>query len=152
MNWEKNTGSDGNGWLSAIRNMGKQQWIVLLLVGVLLAVIAMPTAESSSSPDLSAESWMQSPKTEGSGEKQQLERELEELLRQVEGIGEIRVMLTLEEENNSIYASESGGTKVAGVLIAAQGADDLTVVQNIQEAVQALFQVEAHKIKVMKMK
>src|SRR5699024_1917170 len=115
-------------------------------------VIAMPTAESSSSPDLSAESWMQSPETEGSGEKQQLERELEELLRQVEGIGEIRVMLTLEEENNSIYASESGGTKVAGVLIAAQGADDLTVVQNIQEAVQALFQVEAHKIKVMKMK
>ena len=41
---------------------------------------------------------------------------------------------------------------MTGVLVCAQGGGDPVVVQNIQEAVMALFQVDAHKIKIMKMK
>lgn len=41
--------------------------------------------------------------------------------------------------------------QVTGVLVAAKGGDNPVVVQNIREAVEALFQVEPHKIKVMKM-
>jgi stage III sporulation protein AG len=37
------------------------------------------------------------------------------------------------------------------VLVAAQGADRPVIVQKIKEAVMALFQLEAHKIKIMKM-
>ena len=40
---------------------------------------------------------------------------------------------------------------ITGVLIAAQGADDPVTVREIQQAVMALFQVEAHRIKVIKM-
>ena len=40
--------------------------------------------------------------------------------------------------------------KISGVVVVAEGGEDPHVIQNIHEAVQALFQVEAHKIKVMK--
>ena len=59
-------------------------------------------------------------------------------------------MLMTGQDEESFYSS--GNTEVTGVLIAAEGADDSVTVQNIQEAVMALFQIEAHKIKIMKMK
>ncbi len=42
--------------------------------------------------------------------------------------------------------------EVRGVLVIAQGGDDPEIVQEIKEAVMALFHLEAHKIKVMKKK
>ena len=42
--------------------------------------------------------------------------------------------------------------EIRGVLVVAQGGDDPALVQQIQEAAMALFHVEAHKIKVLKMK
>ena len=41
--------------------------------------------------------------------------------------------------------------KVEGILIVASGGDNQKVKQNISEAVLALFQVEAHRIKIVKM-
>ena len=40
---------------------------------------------------------------------------------------------------------------MAGVLVLAQGADSAVVKKDITDAVMALFGLEAHKIKVMKM-
>ena len=42
--------------------------------------------------------------------------------------------------------------EVRGVLVICQGGDNPVVIQQISEGVMALFRVEAHKIKVMKMK
>lgn len=88
---------------------------------------------------------------ENLGTKEQMEKQLEEFLEQVEGVGQVKVLLTLSSENNQIFSEEDPG-EVTGVLIAAQGAKDFTVERKIQQAVMALFQIEAHKIKVMKMK
>ena len=41
---------------------------------------------------------------------------------------------------------------ISGVVVAAAGADDPRVEQDIFEAVQALLQIEVHKIKVLKLK
>ena len=61
-------------------------------------------------------------------------------------------ILTFEEEDSSAFYTREDAPKVAGVLIVAQGASDSTIERKIQQAVMALFQIEAHKIKVMKMK
>ena len=66
-------------------------------------------------------------------------------------------------EEATVYLENADGTKapyvveetmpvVRGVLVVAQGADDPQVVAEIKEAAMALFHLEAHKIKVMKMK
>lgn len=75
-------------------------------------------------------------------------------MQQVEGIGQVKVMLMLEnsEDTMTAFSAQNPSVSIQGVLIAAQGGDNSVVVRNIQEAVMALFQVEAHKIKVMKMK
>ena len=101
-------------------------------MGLLLAVTAMPVSDNKSENSTSGSSSQ-------TAEKLQLEEKLENLLGNVE-----------EKEIQGFY--DSGIQQVTGVLVCAQGGGDPVVVQNIQEAVMALFQVDAHKIKIMKMK
>lgn len=67
-----------------------------------------------------------------------------------------------EEKEETIYEKGSDGSQtpyvvkvtepeIAGVLVVAEGGGDPVIAKNITEAVVALFGVEAHKIKVMKM-
>ncbi len=79
----------------------------------------------------------------------ELEARLQAVLEDTEGVGRTRVLL-MTGEDKGFYSS--GNTEVTGVLIVAEGADNSVTVQNIQQAVMALFQIEAHKIKIMKMK
>ena len=75
--------------------------------------------------------------------KTDLEMKLEDLLKNVEG-------MLMTESGQGLYGS--GGNEVTGVLIVAEGADNSVTVRKIQEAVMALFQIDAHKIRIMKMK
>lgn len=91
--------------------------------------------------------------TEKTEEKtESLEERLEFLLSRTEGIGEVKAMVMTEEQKDVGGFSLAGTPKVTGVLIAAQGAGQPMVVREIKEAVQALFQLEPHKIKITKLK
>lgn len=66
----------------------------------------------------------------------------------------------INRSESTVYDSNSGGSpyvvkqlepEIEGVLVAAQGAGDETVVNEITYAVQVLFDVPVHKIKVVKM-
>ncbi|MBR3602212.1 MAG: stage III sporulation protein AG [Lachnospiraceae bacterium] len=126
-----------------------------------------------------------------------LEERLEEILSAVQGVGSVKVMITLSSsgekivekdiplERNSIvendstggnrstnemysqeetvYSTNSNGDKVPyvikensarveGVSVVAEGGGDADVQKNISDVIQALFGIEAHKIKVVKMK
>ena len=58
---------------------------------------------------------------------------------------------TEEETGEQPYITKELSPAVEGVVVIAQGGDDPATVQEITEAVQALFQVDTHKIKVMKL-
>lgn len=180
----------------------KDRLIILLLGGVLLLVIALPVSDhnSNSTDRKSVMSEAASAKGTREGDAQDyasyLEEKLENTLSKVNGVGRVKVMVTLkasserviekdvssEEESvqetdsqggnrstvnssssqSTVYEGGSGAesgtpyiTKeltpvVEGVVIIAQGGGDAVVVQNITEAVQALFEIDTHKIKVMK--
>ncbi len=156
-------------WKFSLKKWDKQQWTILLLLGLILLVMAIPTKKISQT--VSQKKTGSKNTMAGSGiyenlygnsnadaqvltEKAVLEQQLEQLLQQVEGIGQVKVMLMLEnsEDTMTAFSAQNPSVSIQGVLIAAQGGDNSVVVRNIQEAVMALFQVEAHKIKVMKMK
>lgn len=156
-------------WKFSLKKWDKQQWMILLLLGLILLVMAIPTKKISQT--VSQKKTGSKDTMAGSGiyenlygnsnadaqvltEKAVLEQQLEQLLQQVEGIGQVKVMLMLENSADTMtsFSSQNPSVSIQGVLIAAQGGDNSVVVRNIQEAVMALFQVEAHKIKVMKMK
>lgn len=111
--------------------------------------------------------------------ERRMEQKLEELLSSVEGVGEVRVMLTFEgsgektvEKDKTVsqdesreetvyeeygsseripYVTSESNPRVEGVLVIAQGGGNGQIRREILEAAQALFGIEAHKIKIMKM-
>lgn len=193
----------GKGFLP--RGIGKEQLLIMLLVGILLLVIVFPTKDSNkmSEKEKNTEEAVES-KSSSLVSADQLdayvnkkEEQLEKMLACVEGVGRVQVMITLKGTKESVVEKDSpqaqskitesdssGGTRetsensweettvyiqgtdgstvpyvskelepeVEGVLVIAEGGGNASVTKNICEAVQALFSIEIHKIKVMKMK
>lgn len=183
--------------------------LIVILSGVLLFVIAMPTKGETVGEEVKEPTdgmWQQeqeeiireSEVSQASGAEdyaEKLEEELEGILSQMWGVGKVRVMITLksseelivekdensnrsntnesdsaggsrvvtqmEGEKNTVYHTNGNGSEpyvvktispqVGGVVVVAQGAGTGTVNENITEMIQALFGVEVHKVKVVKM-
>lgn len=98
----------------------------MLLVGILLIVIAFPASKS----DIKETQVSTFTVTE---------QKLENILKQMEGIAEVHVMMTFQEED-----------QVEGIVVITDQADNGVIVQNIIEVIQALFPVETHKIRIIK--
>lgn len=165
----------------------KEQWLIPALIGILLLVIAMPSEKTVSSDkcDIEEEKEVKFDDTY----TENLESRLEKILSQIQGVGNVKVMITLaastekivekdieirnassesDTENSvsndrteqSVYSNFSEGELpyvkqelspvIEGVLVVADGGDNAVVKQNITEAIQALFDIDTHKIRVMK--
>lgn len=196
---------------------GKDQFVICILAGILLLVIAMPVSKSSggkasesgltetvsgimeekggAQDDISYEN---DEKIENAEEYERyMENKLEQAMMSMEGAGKVKVIVTvntsketvvekdlpvkrnhvlendseggsrssneLEETEETVFYKRSDGTSapyvvktlqpvVEGVVVVAQGAERPEVSKNITEAIVALFDIEPHKIKVVKMK
>ncbi len=140
----------------------KENLIVLVLTGILLAVIAIPVEKSEEAlpryemtglgtraqdmvTESSADVYMGEQGMTGDNMYHtELERRLIGILSEIEGAGEVHAMITVQESETLM-----SGSKVEGVVVVAQGANNGRVKQHITEAVQALFDIEMHKIKVI---
>ena len=80
-----------------------------------------------------------------------------------DGEGRNSLVSSGSTEESTVYEKSSDGgqspyvvsetfPEVRGVLVIAEGGDNAAVKQQISEGIMALFRVDAHKIKVMKMK
>ena len=112
----------------------KNQWLVVLLIGILLLVIAMPTNKQTDT------AW--GAESVGAEESTtDLENRLEQLLGKMQNVGEVHVMMTFQED----YIVE-------GIVVIAEGGGKPVVVREITGVLQALFEVDSHKIKVIEKK
>lgn len=219
-------------WKQKIRKLKKEDYIVLLLIGVLLLILSLPTekektVESGGDPVQKKNGQEGGSVTDLSGEREEsgtagaeetaldgtyfnnnssydldtyvdrLEKRVEEIVSGMEGVGRVRVMITvadmgteilernreittsnLEEEDNAggsrkntengqreevIYRRDSDGNEipyvvqrrlpeVTGVVVTAEGAGNEKVKENIIGAVGVLFNLNEHRIKVIRMK
>ena len=179
-----------------IKNLKREQLVMLLLAGILLLVLAVPVkGEKQERQDTYQNEDVSGPAMTESEYVNYLENHLEELFSQIEGAGDVAVMVTLaasaekvvekdvQKESETVTESDSQGgqrtttrsssaqaalyegqdkntgnpyvskeitPKVEGVVVIASGGDDALVVKNITEAVQALFGIDTHKIRIMK--
>lgn len=120
-----------NIWNKLLGNK-KNQWLILLLVGILLVVIAIPTKS-----DTEKDTGFRMTENEDANATE-MEKRLESILSQMQGIGEVHVMITYRQEN-----------QVEGVVVVAEGGEQGVIVQKTTEVVRALFDVDSHKIKVI---
>ena len=171
-----------------IRKIKKDKWLIILLVGLLLVVIAMPVSDIKSDQTQDEQQMQKAENASEDTYADALETRLENALAKVEGVGNVKVMITLasssekvvekdQEMTSEVQEGENGGKNISssetavyangngeempyvkqelsprieGVLVIADGGDNAIVIENITEAVQALFGVDTHKIKVMK--
>lgn len=94
----------------------------------------------------------QSPAPSIAQQKNAAEEKLQEILSEIEGVGEVSVMLCCVEKEESAEEFSSGNKKsaaVSGVLIVANGAQSADVREKIIRATKAALGVESHKIEVL---
>ncbi len=173
--------------LTAGRKLQKDQCLIIVLVGILLCVIAIPTNKKESESNLSniKDDIVDDHTTSESMDIPVdyvgcWEDKLEDALRYVEGVGKVRVLITLHNseqkvvekdgtigdrrtEKSTIYTADGRGGNVPyvvmtippaveGVVVIAQMADRENIRENIIEAIQVLFDIDPNKIKIVKMK
>ncbi len=181
----------------SLKKIKKDQLLIVVLAGILLLVIALPTEKkgvekgktqtglglSEGTPEVSQDEYLSN-----------LESRLAAALSQMAGVGDVTVMITLKSSaqkvvekdlavtNEAVSESDSQGgarttqnsthgettvyndggssgepyvskelsPQIEGVVVIAEGGGDSVVKQNITEAVQALFGIDTHKIRIMK--
>lgn len=184
--------------IKELKHLKKDQLLILLLAGILLLVISLPTEKKGEKQGISqASSPSQGEQNLWDEEayREALEVHLEELFSRMEGAGEVEVMITLASSSEKIVEKDTNGEsetiteedsaggnrrttnivndettvyggktdqeqpyvskeltpQVEGVVVLADGGDDALVKKNITEAAQALFGIDTHKIRIIKM-
>lgn len=147
MEWKKGT-------LQSLLQMNKEKLIFLFCAGLLLFVLALPSEkeEKTEPADLLVSYGnTDNEKEEMTGSyEEMLELRVQNILQGVEGVGEVEVMVALKGEETVSMFDEEPAQEVLGIIISADGGGSSVVKAEISEAMEALFGLPSHKIKVLK--
>ena len=172
-------------WRSSIKDLVKKagKGKIMLLIGVgilLLAVSVWDGKEEKNSQSCQKEETGERTSDEMQQYREKMEKQVQEILEQVDGVGQADVMLTLqaskekvalkdsrrddskteeetvlldgESRESSPYVVQEIEPQIEGIVVVCSGGDHPAIQREIIGAISALFPVESHKIKVMKSK
>ena len=166
-----------------IQKAGPMRLGIVVVCGIILILISYGISfdgDDRAEKDREVTAQQTDTTTKQAQYREQMKQELMELLRRVDGVGNVEVMLTLKASNEKVtlkdntdrgnateeqtvliedsnrnsspYVIQEKEPELEGVVIVCDGGDDAGIKREITEAVSALFQVESHKIKIMKSK
>ena len=175
-------------WITKrLKIKSKTDGIILILIGVLVLLVLLPTGNGAQKGDTKANDDMQQSASDTGDKKavlsdeeyvNELQTQVQKLIESMEGVGAARVMLTLADDGytyldknvktqekmreettvvydmgdtNEPYVIRRERPRVEGVVVVAQGGDRPGVITEITDAMQSLFDLEVHKVKVVKM-
>ena len=160
MEWKKEK-------LREIWKLSKEKVIFLFCSGLLLFILSLPSeSDSVVTGRVPEQGWeamdaatgvsAAGTKTSGNGMTYEadLEMRIRDILLEVEGVGEVDVMLVLKSsEERTVhtgFSEKSVYPELSGIVISADGGGSALVKTEISEAMEALFGLPPHKIKVLK--
>lgn len=117
------------------------KYLVWILVGLLILIMAIP---SDTQENENISQMIQQ-------ENESVEAQLEYVLSAMEGVGNVKVMISTEHTQSTLFGSENQQGNVTGVVVVAQGAGNPVVDARISDAIKALFSIDVHKISIVKM-
>ena len=173
-------------WSDTIKQMvkkaGKGKILLLIAVGVLLLLVSIKDSGRQAATTEKSQNTVteQSTSDDMQRYREKMEKQVKEILEQVEGVGKADVMLTLqaskekvtlkdnkqddtkteeetvlldgESRESSPYVVQEIEPQIEGIVVVCSGGDSPAMQREIISAISALFPVERHKIKVMKSK
>jgi stage III sporulation protein AG len=125
-----------NNFLEKLHKPSRTDCLIFILLGVLVLIIAVPTGseEQKTVSEVDSGEEVEYPDS--------VQEQLAAVLSKMEGVGQVRVMISFSDEKQ---------LQVEGVVVVAEGGDSPQVETRIRDAVMSLFDVEAHKVIVVKM-
>lgn len=103
--------------LTGGKKLRKDQWLIVILVGVLLCVISLPVEKSTVKSNISddtgdkiREQKQSVTEDESIGYGKEWEKKLEESLLYIEGVGQVKVLITLKESEQKVLAKDGTET------------------------------------------
>lgn len=142
MEWKKGT-------LQSLLKLNKERLIFLFCSGLLLFVLALPTEKEAEAEPVDNLTIYNKEEIAESYEEA-LELRVQNILQGVEGVGEVEVMVSLSSDKAVSVFDEEPSQEVLGIIISADGGGSSVVKAEISEAMEALFGLPSHKIKVLK--
>lgn len=173
-------------WSDTIKQMvkkaGKGKILLLIAVGVLLLLVSIKDSGRQAATTEKSQNTVteQSTSDDMQRYREKMEKQVKEILEQVEGVGKADVMLTLqaskekvtlkdnkqddtkteeetvlldgESRESSPYVVQEIEPQIEGIVVVCSGGDSPAMQREIISAISALFPVKSHKIKVMKSK
>lgn len=176
-----------------LMEVGPLRLALVGICGIFLVLVSFPVKKEETGKQETENVQSRESKSDNDIYVAKMENRLKMALEKVQGVGNVKVMITLAASRESVVnkdtpyeketeqqdgnekktmkkesgqeetvlVEENGGQKpyiikeyepeIEGVMVVIEGGDDPVVVRQVSDAVQALFPVEAHKIKVLKM-
>ena len=136
----------------------KDQFLIVLLIGILLMVIVWPVGDKNEKSELKSSQWdnesailnQQADLIQNAGSKQEvyeeedallsyafrLERSLEELLCTMDGVGKVRVMVTLESSGEAVVEKDVNTVREGSTEVdSAGGSRNTTNLNDVEETI-----------------
>ncbi len=124
--------------------------IVCLILGVALIFLSSVTGFTSETKESSSYSV--------SEYREEIQNSLQNMLSQIEGVGEVSVLLTIENSVEGVYL-ENNSTKtkeiepvIRGVVVACDGGDDIIVTERVLNAVTKALNISSAKVCITKLR
>ncbi len=99
--------------LTGGKKLRKDQCLIVILLGILLCVISLPVEKSGTKSGISdnendrmSEHKQSSTEDQGENYVEAWERKLEETLIYIEGVGQVKVLITLKESEQKVFARD----------------------------------------------
>ena len=140
------------GTLQSLLKLNKEKLIFIFCSGLLLFILALPSDSDSlvTGSGAAGDSDSLAVAAAANSYEEEIELRVRSILSGVEGVGEVDVMVALKPaEQNSMFQEEDT-QEVLGIIISADGGGSVVVKAEISEAMEALFGLPTHKIKVLK--
>ena len=137
----------------------KNKTVRIAVLGAIaaLALVMFLTSGLFDSCERKTAAQVQTAEKTPSSQSEALEARLERILARIEGVGKVQVMLTLDpaETKSSFGTGEAddadGIRAVRGVIVAAEGAANVSVRMNIISAVSTALGIDRHLVEVFVM-
>lgn len=134
--------SEASGDKGLLKNAGKLryiQWIAVLIgAGILLWSILAPITKAEEQPA--------APAIAQPAQQSETEQRLGDVLSLIDGAGSVRTFITWESGEGA------AGDAVRGVIIVAEGAEDIAVQMELRRAARVALHISAQQVEVFAMK
>ncbi len=139
-------------WIEKLKNIKHIEIYITLIFAIVLILIFLSSTGGRSKNSNKSYSKSITTQTTVTGYVDDMETRLEQILSQIQGAGNVNVMLTLDMSNATVkdnVIETNSFPAIKGVVIVANGVQDTYVKMNILKAVQAVIDISSGSIEIL---